>query len=136
MCSFSGVSLAAGACFTFEGMVEAAQNYVVKINVGSTTVSIPVGSNNTWGGYYLSWATMYCNSPGVQNAQTLSPLWGFYQSNYGYGASPTSFWAEDPIGTGSYPWTPPVVNWATAQTLSVTMNAASGTGTVLGFKAY
>ena len=136
MCSFPGVSLAAGACLTFQGMVEAAQNYVFKINVGSTTVSIPVGSNNTWGGYYVSWATMYCNNPGVQNAQTLNPLWGFYQTNYGYGGAPTSYWAEDLIGTGPYPWTPTAVNWATAQTLSVTMNAASGTGTVFGFKAY
>jgi hypothetical protein len=136
MCSFSGVSLAAGACLTFQGMVQAAQNYILKINVGSTTVSIPVGSNNTWGGYYISWATMYCNNPGVQNAQTLSPLWGFYQSNYGYGQSPTSYWAEDLIGTGPYPWTPTAVNWAAPQTLSVTMNAASGTGTVYAFRAY
>ncbi len=26
-------------------------------------------------GYYISWATMYCNNPGVQNAQSLNPLW-------------------------------------------------------------
>jgi hypothetical protein len=136
MCSFSGVSLAAGACLTFQGMVEAAQSYVVKINIGSTTVSIPVGSNNTWGGYYVSWASMYCNNPAVQNAQTLNPLWGFYQSNYGYGANPTPFWSEDLTGVGPYPWTPTAVNWATAQTISMTMNAAGGTGTVFAFKAY
>ena len=136
MCSFSGVSLAAGACLTFQGIVEAAQNYVLKINAGTTTISIPVGSNNTWGGFYVSWASMYCNNSGVQNAQSLNPLWGFYQNNYAYGFSPVSFWAEDPVGSGLYPSTPTAVNWAAAQTLSVTMNAASGTGTVLAFRAY
>jgi hypothetical protein len=136
MCSFSGVSLAAGACLTFQGMVEAAQNYVLKINAGTTTISIPVGSNNAWAGYYVSWATMYCNNPGVQSAQTLNPLWGFYQATYGYGIQPTSFFSEDPLSGGTYPWTPAAVNWAGSQTLSVTMNAASGTGTVLAFRAY
>jgi hypothetical protein len=136
MCSFSGVSLAAGACLTFQGMVEAAQNYVLKINAGATTISIPVGSNNTWGGYYISWATMYCNNPGVQNAQTLNPLWGYYQANYAYGYGPSPFWAEDLVGGSPYPWTPTAVDWSTAQTLSVTMNAAGGTGSVLAFRAY
>lgn len=134
VCSFSGVSLAAGACLTFQGLVEAAQNYVVRIKAGSTTVSVPVGSNNTWGGYYVSWATMYCNNPGVQNAQTLVPLWGYYQSSYAYGGAPVPFWAEDE--SVSYPPAPAPVDWSTAQTLSVTMNAASGTGTLFAFKAY
>jgi hypothetical protein len=136
MCSFSGVSLAAGACLTFQGMVEAAQNYVLKINAGTTTISIPVGSNNTWGGFYVSWATMYCNNPGVQNAQTLNPLWGFYQNAYGYNNSMVPFFAEDLVTGSPFPLTPTAVNWSTAQTLSVTMNAAGGTGTVFALKVY
>ena len=136
MCTISipANSLAAGSSFVMEGLVSAVQNYKVSVFLGATEIMRPVDTNNTWGGYQIYFRNAYQNATGVQNSQTVLPLFNWYNNvGYVYGQAPQIFMTEHL--TGSYPETPTGVNMVNAQTLTVVMSAASaGSGTLYSFK--
>lgn len=127
--TFSGVApLAAGTCYTFHGTIEASASATYKIIVdGSTTISTPLLNGGAgFGGYYYIWSSKYCNNPGSQTVQTLTyPEPQFFTSLANYtlngGVGPSTSWGESPQTT------PTGINWATSHTITVTVNALTGT---------
>jgi hypothetical protein len=124
--TFSSVpALAAGGCYTFSAAMGPASTNTVtfKIFVDSTQVSTPFTSFST--GYVYVWQSYYCNNSGVQNAQTLNTMYGWYSAYPGswsaLGPGLSSQFGENPHTT------PTAVDWSTTHTITVKANAAGGT---------
>lgn len=133
LCTIASVpALTAGSCYTFTGLAEAAQNYQVFVYADGTLIDTPIANNNTWGGYYIGWTSLYCNGAAVQNAQTMEPLFSTFQNTGLSYAIATTVVAG--TNAGGYPITPTAVDWSTSHTITVKMNAASGAGRLFGFK--
>ena len=128
--TFAGVpALAAGACYEFKGVMMGSSSYTVKVKVDGITISTPISGAS--GGYYVGFNTLYCNNAGSQTAQSLVPFYAYYVAVYQQAQGPINYFGEGP---GSYPIAPQAINWATTHTITVTINAASGTGQATFFR--
>jgi len=127
MATFSNVpALAAGSCYHFNGGYAGSANFQVEIKVDGTTISTPLPLGAGFAGFYYFWHSDYCNDPGTQATQTLR-----YQANPTFiGIANYSAPNIPQLGAFEEPplSTPSAFNWASTHTITVIMNAASGTG--------
>ena len=120
---------ATGACFAFEGTLEASVAATYKIFVDSTLISTPVLSSNGVGGYYIIWKSLYCNTTAQSNQTLTYPAQILYiaLSSYSLGGVPSigQFYGEAPQTT------PTAIDWSTSHTITVKVNSSSS-GTAVG----
>jgi hypothetical protein len=133
LATFSNVPpLAAGSTYHFKAAVYCSEIFTVKIQVDGNVISIPA---NAWpAAYVVLFETFYCNGAGVQNAQVIVPFvsWYIAQSSYSYGQETQNFLTESK--SGGYPFSTTAIDWSTSHTVTVTMNAASGSGEIYFFR--
>lgn len=124
--TFSSVpALTAGSCYTISAIVgNTSVTFTIKIKVGGTTVATPVTAFSA--GYYYKFQMMYCNDAAVQNAQHNTYLDGSYETTANFTSGTNTAWVMQ-IGDTTYKAATANIDWSSAQTVTVTVTAASGT---------